>query len=216
MRGYDGEPRAPGGGGPGEKLIDLCSKRLPPCRVEEPVDEGGADGSPQRGDAHTREKYRGIGRAMQGRARAVRRPAGPPGEESLDSARLPPYRRWRSRYSVTFGLHSRKERKEVRFVPRKLFLTRGVGVNKEKLNSFEMALRNAGIAHLNIVRVSSIFPPGCKIASPEEGLAALEAGEGYNLWRQFIHLLPDGRAALFYNSGYYGREQLYLKVSDRP
>jgi hypothetical protein len=42
---------------------------------------------------------------------------------------------------------------------------------------------------------------------------ALDAGEGYNLWRQFIHILPDGRAALFYNSGYYGREQLYLKVS---
>lgn len=46
--------------------------------------------------------------------------------------------------------------------------------------------------------------------------AALDAGEGYNLWRQFIHILPDGRAALFYNSGYYGREQLYLKVSDKP
>jgi len=45
--------------------------------------------------------------------------------------------------------------------------------------------------------------------------AALDAGEGYNLWRQFIHILPDGRAALFYNSGYYGREQLYLKVSDK-
>jgi arginine decarboxylase len=65
----------------------------------------------------------------------------------------------------------------VRFVPRKLFLTRGVGINKEKLTSFEMALRNAGIAHVNIVRVSSIFPPGCKIVSPEEGLAAIEAGE---------------------------------------
>ena len=46
--------------------------------------------------------------------------------------------------------------------------------------------------------------------------AARDNGEGYNLWRQFIHLLPDGRAALFYNSGYYGREQLYLKVSVRP
>ena len=46
--------------------------------------------------------------------------------------------------------------------------------------------------------------------------SALDAGEGYNLWRQFIHVLPDGRAALFYNSGYYGREQLYLKVSERP
>ena len=42
--------------------------------------------------------------------------------------------------------------------------------------------------------------------------SALDAGEGYNLWRQFIHVLPDGRAALFYNSGYYGREQLYLKL----
>ena len=46
--------------------------------------------------------------------------------------------------------------------------------------------------------------------------SALDAGEGYNLWRQFIHILPDGRAALFYNSGYYGREQLYLKVGERP
>ncbi|HLN30240.1 MAG TPA: hypothetical protein VK395_21030 [Gemmataceae bacterium] len=46
--------------------------------------------------------------------------------------------------------------------------------------------------------------------------AALDAGEGYNLWRQFIHVLPDGRAALFYNSGYYGREQLYMKVSVKP
>lgn len=45
---------------------------------------------------------------------------------------------------------------------------------------------------------------------------ALDAGEGYNLWRQFVHLLPDGRAALFYNSGYYGREQLYLKLSVKP
>jgi len=46
--------------------------------------------------------------------------------------------------------------------------------------------------------------------------AALDAGEGYNLWRQFIHVLPDGRAALFCNSGYYGREQLYLKASLKP
>ncbi len=42
---------------------------------------------------------------------------------------------------------------------------------------------------------------------------ALDAGEGYNLWRQFIHVLPDGRFDLFYNSGYYGREQLYMKAS---
>ena len=46
--------------------------------------------------------------------------------------------------------------------------------------------------------------------------SALDAGEGYNLWRHFIHILPDGRAAMFYNSGYYGKEQLYMKVSDKP
>jgi len=41
--------------------------------------------------------------------------------------------------------------------------------------------------------------------------SAIDAGEGYNLWRQFIHVLPDGSAELFYNSGYYGQEQLYMK-----
>jgi len=65
----------------------------------------------------------------------------------------------------------------MRFVPRKLFLTRGVGVHREKLTSFEMALREADIAHFNLVRVSSIFPPGCKIISKEEGLPILQAGE---------------------------------------
>ncbi|OGO40685.1 MAG: arginine decarboxylase, pyruvoyl-dependent, partial [Chloroflexi bacterium RBG_16_57_9] len=65
----------------------------------------------------------------------------------------------------------------MRFVPRKLFLTKGVGVHREKLSSFEMALREAGIAHLNLVRVSSIFPPGCRIITREEGLAAIEPGE---------------------------------------
>ena len=46
--------------------------------------------------------------------------------------------------------------------------------------------------------------------------SALDAGEGYNLWRHFIHILPDGRAAMFYNSGYYGKEQLYMKIGDKP
>jgi arginine decarboxylase len=65
----------------------------------------------------------------------------------------------------------------MRLIPRKLFLTRGVGVHREKLTSFEMALREAGIAHFNLVRVSSIFPPNCKIVTKEEGLPLLQAGE---------------------------------------
>ena len=62
-------------------------------------------------------------------------------------------------------------------VPKKIFYTKGVGVHKEKLASFEMALRVAGLAHCNIVLVSSIFPPGCKIVSKEESLKALRPGE---------------------------------------
>jgi arginine decarboxylase len=62
-------------------------------------------------------------------------------------------------------------------VPKKIFYTKGVGVHKEKLASFEMALRMAGLAHCNLVLVSSIFPPGCKVISKEEGLKLLRPGE---------------------------------------
>jgi arginine decarboxylase len=62
-------------------------------------------------------------------------------------------------------------------VPKKLFLTKGVGKHKERLTSFELALRDAGIASQNLVRVSSIFPPGCKIVPRKEGLTHLDDGE---------------------------------------
>lgn len=62
-------------------------------------------------------------------------------------------------------------------VPKKVFLTKGVGKHQEKLESFEAALRNAGIAKYNLVRVSSILPPNCKIISPEEGQRLLRPGE---------------------------------------
>ena len=53
------------------------------------------------------------------------------------------------------------------FVPRQMFFTKGVGKHIHNLQSFEAALRHAGIAHFNLVRVSSIFPPGCRIVSRE-------------------------------------------------
>lgn len=62
-------------------------------------------------------------------------------------------------------------------VPKRMFLTKGVGVNKDKLASFEAALRNAGIEKCNLVYVSSILPPECKIISKEEGLKSLKAGQ---------------------------------------
>jgi arginine decarboxylase len=63
------------------------------------------------------------------------------------------------------------------YVPTKFFLTRGVGRHREKLASFEMALRDAGIAQSNLVRVSSIYPPGCKRVKPEEGLTEMSPGQ---------------------------------------
>lgn len=62
-------------------------------------------------------------------------------------------------------------------VPRKMFFTRGVGKHKESLQSFEEALRAAGIAGFNLVRVSSIFPPRCRIVSKAHGLSQLEPGQ---------------------------------------
>ena len=63
------------------------------------------------------------------------------------------------------------------FVPRRLFLTKGVGRHREKLQSFEMALRDAKIAKYNLVRVSSIFPPSCKIMPRNKGVELLHPGE---------------------------------------
>jgi len=62
------------------------------------------------------------------------------------------------------------------FVPTKIFFTKGVGVHKDRLASFELALRKAGIEKCNLVYVSSIFPPNCKQISRSEGLKALQPG----------------------------------------
>lgn len=62
-------------------------------------------------------------------------------------------------------------------VPGKLFFTRGVGVHREELHSFELALREAGIEKCNLVRVSSILPPGCLIIPRKEGIKELLPGQ---------------------------------------
>jgi arginine decarboxylase len=63
------------------------------------------------------------------------------------------------------------------FVPTKVFFTKGVGRHKEYLQSFELALRNAGIEKCNLVSVSSIYPPGCKRIPAQEGLKLLQPGQ---------------------------------------
>jgi arginine decarboxylase len=63
------------------------------------------------------------------------------------------------------------------YVPKMMFLTKGKGIHKDYLTSFELALRDADIADLNLVSVSSIKPPQCKIISRQEGRKYLRPGQ---------------------------------------
>jgi arginine decarboxylase len=62
------------------------------------------------------------------------------------------------------------------YVPQKVFFARGVGRHKEYLQSFELALRDAGVEKCNLVSVSSILPPKCRRLSAVEGMKLLEPG----------------------------------------
>lgn len=61
-------------------------------------------------------------------------------------------------------------------IPRKVFFTKGAGTHKEELRSYELALRDAGIEKCNLVHVSSILPPRCRVISRTRGLKALVPG----------------------------------------
>lgn len=62
-------------------------------------------------------------------------------------------------------------------VPKEAFVTKGVGKHKERLTSFEMALRDAKIAEFNLVKVSSIFPPNCKLIPASRGFHKMKPGQ---------------------------------------
>jgi len=62
-------------------------------------------------------------------------------------------------------------------VPTRVFFTKGMGVHKDRLASFELALRRAKIEKYNLVYVSSIFPPQCQQISVDDGTNLLETGE---------------------------------------
>jgi arginine decarboxylase len=74
-------------------------------------------------------------------------------------------------------LRANPRRQVVGPIGKGIFLTKGVGKHREKLTSFELALRDARIAEFNLVGVSSIFPPGCKVISVQDGLRYLSPGQ---------------------------------------
>ena len=55
-------------------------------------------------------------------------------------------------FTIQFLFSFDKEHDVVGFVPKEMFFTKGVGKHREKLTSFELALRSAGIAACNLVR----------------------------------------------------------------
>jgi arginine decarboxylase len=62
-------------------------------------------------------------------------------------------------------------------VPTTVFLTKGIGVHRHQLTAFELALRDADIEQQNLVSISSILPPHCKLIPHEAGVATLRPGE---------------------------------------
>ncbi len=62
-------------------------------------------------------------------------------------------------------------------IPKQMFFTKGVGTHKDKLASFELALRKAGIEKCNLVYVSSILPPGCEIIPKDKGVKLISPGQ---------------------------------------
>lgn len=62
-------------------------------------------------------------------------------------------------------------------VPKYVFFTKGTGIHREKLASFELALRDAGIEKYNLVRVSSIFPPQARTITRDRGNGLLRPGQ---------------------------------------
>ncbi|HEX7179706.1 MAG TPA: pyruvoyl-dependent arginine decarboxylase [Nitrososphaeraceae archaeon] len=63
------------------------------------------------------------------------------------------------------------------YVPKAMFFTKGKGIHKDQLTSFELALREAKISDVNIVTVSSIKPSNCKIITINEGRKYLRNGQ---------------------------------------
>lgn len=64
-----------------------------------------------------------------------------------------------------------------KLTPKRMFFTKGVGYHRNELQSFELALRDAGIEKCNLVTISSIYPPDCRIISKEKGIQELEPGQ---------------------------------------
>lgn len=62
------------------------------------------------------------------------------------------------------------------WTPTRLFFTSGTGTHQTQRVAMQRAMRQAGMADCNLVKVSSVIPPGCEIITRTRGLRLLGAG----------------------------------------
>ena len=115
-----------------------------------------------------------------------------------------------------------------KLIPKRMFFTKGAGYHTNKLQSFELALRDAGVERCNLVSVSSIFPPDCKIIPKAEGIQQLASGEitfvvmarqETNEPHRLVHASvglaqPNNKKQYGYLSEHHGYGEPHKKASD--
>jgi arginine decarboxylase len=62
------------------------------------------------------------------------------------------------------------------WTPTRLFFASGIGTHETERAAIQRAMREAGVADCNLVKTSSVIPPGCEILSRMRGLRMLRAG----------------------------------------
>ncbi|RYY99113.1 MAG: pyruvoyl-dependent arginine decarboxylase [Chitinophagaceae bacterium] len=83
----------------------------------------------------------------------------------------------------------------MRAIPRRFFLTKGIGIHEQEHRAYAEALRDAGVERCNLVRVSGVLPPGCLRIARAEGLAALQPGMiTYVVEARSVSRVPGGLA----------------------
>ena len=86
-------------------------------------------------------------------------------------------------------------------IPNSFFLTNGIGVHRERLTAFELALRDADIEQQNLVSISSIAPPSCSEVERQKGaeMVMFEESGHCPMWEEpekFNQVVGDWIAAL--------------------
>jgi arginine decarboxylase len=61
-------------------------------------------------------------------------------------------------------------------MPTRVFFTSGTAVHTTQRGAMQRAMNDAGVGECNLVKTSSVIPPGCEIITRERGLRLLRAG----------------------------------------